>query len=377
MTTPPVTTPKPNVKKIIGVALLTRVFMDTSVQIFFPFLSIIANGMGVSAVRLGQLTSLRNITGLVSPLFGVLGDKIGYRRVMQFGLINAGIGMVIFGTSNSLWQAALGMVVIGAGSFSYVPSLQAYMSAQLPYHVRARGMGLVEWGWALSGILGAYSVGQLINISSWRMPFFVLGGMLVGFGIGYSWLPEVERDPNAPTPNWRFWQLDGNTSAWANMFVSALIMFSGLHIFIAYGLWFSTEYGLEAVQLGTMALFLGVADLVGSSLVSLFTDHLGKRRSVMLGSVLMACFCVLLLWLNQSLLLVAVGLCLVRFAFEFMVVSNISLVSEQMPAQRGKILALSSAFALMGSTMAGLTGPPAYESFGVLGWQFPPCLRHC
>jgi predicted MFS family arabinose efflux permease len=291
---------------------------------------------------------------------------------MQFGLIVSGIGMGIFGTSNSLWQAALGMVFIGIGGFAYVPTLQAYMSAQLPYDLRARGIGLVEWGWALSGIVGAYLTGQLISVSGWRMPFFLLGGALIGFGIGYRWLPEAPRSPFAAPPNWQFWQLDGNMSAWANVVVTALIMFSGVHLFIAYGLWFSTEYGLTAVQLGTLALILGIADLTGSSLVSLFTDRLGKRRSVIAGTFLMALMCGLLLWLNQSLLLVSVGLVLVRFSFEFSVVSNLSLVSEQMPAERGKMMALSAAFALIGTTISGLTGPAAYEIFGVAGLAIPP-----
>jgi predicted MFS family arabinose efflux permease len=325
MTSPPLTTKKPNVKKIIGVALLTRIFTDTGMQIFFPFLSVIASGMGVSAVRLGQLTSLRNITGLFSPFFGALADRIGFRLVMQFGLINAGIGMFIFGTSNSLWQAALGMLVIGIGSFAFVPALQAYMSAQLPYQIRARGMGIVEWGWALSGIIGAYTAGLLIDLSSWRLPFFVLGGALIGLGIGYRWLPQVARDSHAPPPNWRFWELDGNTSAWANVVVTGLLMYSGMHIFITYGLWFSTEYGLTALRLGTLALLLGITDLVGSSLVSLFTDWFGKWRSVFLGLMMMVATFPLLLWLDQSLVWVMVGLGVVRFAFEFSFVSNFCL----------------------------------------------------
>ena len=61
------------------------------------------------------------------------------------------------------------------------------------------------------------------------------------------------------------------------------------------------------------------------------------------------------------------GIALTRSAFEFGIVSHISLISEQAPNQRGKMMALAAAFVLAGGTVANLTGPWLYEQFGVQG----------
>ena len=47
----------------------------------------------------------------------------------------------------------------GLGIACFVPNLHAYLSARLPYSLRARGLGMVEYSWALTGIIGAVALG--------------------------------------------------------------------------------------------------------------------------------------------------------------------------------------------------------------------------
>lgn len=61
------------------------------------------------------------------------------------------------------------------------------------------------------------------------------------------------------------------------------------------------------------------------------------------------------------------GLILARFAFEFTVVGQIALVSEQAPAHREKMMTLAAAAALLGSSAAGLVGPWVYDQFQATG----------
>ena len=53
--------------------------------------------------------------------------------------------------------------------------------------------------------------------------------------------------------------------------------------------------------------------------------------------------------------------------FEFNIVSHFPLLSEQAPAQRGKVMTLGSAFSLIGGTVAGFTGPWLLVNVGVAG----------
>lgn len=373
-----------SVSRLLAIGLTTRLLLDTGIQLFFPFLPTIADGLNTTAVVLGRLVSVRSSTGLLSPLFGVLADRRGYRPVMRLGLLLAGIGYLLVGVSSNLWTAAVGMFLAGVGTFAFVPTIQAYLSARLPYHRRARGIGVLEYAWALAGILGLSLIGLLIEATSWRVPLYLIGGGLLATAVLYSALPSAQTQPVqtasrstqtrfSPRRLRAFFQLGSNQrSAWMVIAGQGLIMGAAMHLFINYGSWLEADYALSPGALGRVALILGVADLGGSGLVSLAVDWFGKRRSVFVGTAVAAAGFLLLPWLNTSLATAVVGLVLVRFAFEFSVVSNMALLSEQSPTMRGKLMTLGAASALLGSTIAGLTGPLAFARFDLWGLSLAP-----
>lgn len=365
-----------SVNRLIIVGVITRLVTDTAVQFFFPFLPVIAEGLRTSTVAAGRLVSLRSSMGLLSPLFGSWANQRGYRTVMRFGLLMAAVGYLIVGLSNSVWLAAIGMVLGGLGTFSFVPILQAYLSAKLPFHRRARGLGMLEYSWALAGIVGLYLVGLLIDATSWREPLFVMSGLLLVAFLGYGRLPGTNKTQKPPVEPSRFtfrslanfFELGANKqSAYAVLLVVSLNMMAAMNIFISYGTWLDREYALDPTQLGTVALILGIADLSGSVLMSLVGDKFGLRRSVVVGTLFTAVGYALLPMFNQGVLLAVMGLIIARFGFEYTVVALIALVSEQAPAHRGKMMTLAAAAALLGSSTAGLFSPWVYDQFQVLG----------
>ena len=365
-----------SVNRLIFLGLITRLVTDTAVQIFFPFLPVIAEGLRSNSVAVGRLVSLRSATGLLSPAFGALADLRGYRFTMRLGLLLGAVGYLIIGLSTNLWLAAVGMVMGGLGTFAFVPTLQAYLSTRLPFNKRARGLGTLEYAWALSGIFGLYLVGLLIDAYGWRVPMFLLSGLMMVSFVGYGRLPAARHAEKATAVPGRFsWQAvrtffnlgQNRRSAWAVLLVATCNMLAAMNIFITYGTWLAQEYKLGAVELGTVALILGIADLSGSVLMSLFGDKIGLRRGVLAGTVLATVGYGLLPLMNQGVVLAVIGLILSRFAFEFTVVGVIALVSEQAPAYRGKMMTLAAAAALLGSSIAGFIGPWVYENYQVTG----------
>ncbi len=108
--------PALSLPRLLGMGLGTRMVIDTSVQIFGPFLELIARGMGISIITLGWLNGLRNMMGLATPLVGVLADRIGYRVVMRVSLWMGGGGLILFAVGQQLWLNALGIIVWGSAS---------------------------------------------------------------------------------------------------------------------------------------------------------------------------------------------------------------------------------------------------------------------
>lgn len=382
--------------RLMAVSISTRLFIDTTVQIFSPFLAIFAQGLGVSVVTMGQLLSLRSIVGLVTPLIGTLADRYGYRRMMRLMILTIVGGLLLLGGSQRLATAIAGMLLMGIGLSGFVPILHAYLSTRLPYAIRARGLGILEYSWALAGILGLYAMGQLIAASNWRAPLFVLAGGLAVMWVLLGILPSARYHRHAVTVTVTsatepvftsinlltlfkqirtFFDLGSQArSAYGAIGVGMTFFFTGMQLFVTYGAWLNLEYGLGAAELGIVALILGCFDLVASVSVSLFTDRLGKLRSVLMGIIGVMIGYALIPFLNVSVVGAVVGIALTRMCFEFSIVSHLSLVSEQVPEHRGKIMSLAATFTLIGSTVATLTGPWLYANQGVWGLTWSSLL---
>ena len=376
------TSPAPDIAipRLLGLGMGTRFLIDTGQQYFNSFLPIVAAGLGLSTVVLGRLVGLRSLLGIVAPLFGVLADRYGYRLMMRIALVLVAAGTLLFAANTSLAWATVAMILWGMGGAGFIPTLHAYLSARLPYARRARGIGIVEYAWALASIVGLSAAGLLIAATgSWRAPLFVLGIALLGAVVALGQLPTARAGSStAPTPKHpplrltrssvtQFWRLGDNArSSWSLIVGIGFLFFSAVQIMIAHGAWLSDAYGLGAAQLGTVALIFGVVDLGGSGGVSLVTDRLGKRRSVLLGAAVAMAGYALLPVLNVGLVAAVAGLAVARLGFEFAIVAGIPLLSEQIPAQRAKVLTLSTANVSIAGALAGVSGPWLYERLGVL-----------
>lgn len=367
----------------MATAMSARLILDIATQIFNPFLPIIAAGLNASVVDTGRLVSLRSAMGLVAPLFGALADRIGYRIVMQIGLVTNGAGMIWVASSNSALGAAPGMVLAGLGMACFLPNLQAYLSARLPYTRRARGLGMLEYTWALTGIVGLSLIGLLISLAGWRAPFYILGMGMFIMAFVFRALPPSATGPitigpeseQAPPPFKlngvsirRFFDLGAQArSAYTAIAVSALNTYSALQLILIHGAWLNAEYGLGPVELGQVAIVLGVFDLVASVSVSLFTDRFGKRRSVIVGSTGALVGYLAVPIFNVGLVPAIGVLAFIRGFFEFAIVANFPLLSEQAPERRGKVMTLNAAASLGAATIAGLTTPLIFTEYGING----------
>lgn len=407
---------------ILAACVATRLVVDTSIQLFYSFLQIIALGMGLNVVVLGRFLSLRSAVGLSAPLFGNAADRYGYLRVMRLALVLAAAGTFLLGSGGGFWSVAAGMVLSGMGLTGFMPTVQAYISAQLPFAQRARGIGILEYSWALAGILGLSLMGLLFDRFSWQIPFLVLGAAILAAWALLGFLPKAPRGADTPlagngaetgearaaiptvngipedaagqkvrpalAPQFStvvaravrnftaLFDLGSNRrSAYAVIGANCLFLFGQGHVLIAHGVWLQNEYGLTASALGLAALAQGAAELIGAVLVSLITDRVGKKRSFQAGILGSLLFYIALPIVNRGLWPVIGALLLLRFAYEYGLVSAIALITEQAPDRRGKVISLAVAINLLGVTLTGFTGPWMYTHFGV--WGLGPVSAVC
>ncbi|MBK8049054.1 MAG: MFS transporter [Anaerolineales bacterium] len=163
---------------------------------------------------------------------------------------------------------------------------------------------------------------------------------------------------------------ENNVSTYATIVAGSLSYFAAMQLMVAHGAWLQSQYGLGPAQLGLVAFVFGWFDLAASVCVSLFTDRIGKKRSVLLGIMGSLVGYAMIPFLNLSVIVATVSIAVTRMFFEFNIVSHFPLLSEQAPDERGKVMTLGSAVALLGGSLAGFTGPWLLVNRGVsaLAW---------
>jgi predicted MFS family arabinose efflux permease len=283
---------------------------------------------------------IRSLTGLAGPLFGIMADRFGRRRLMAIGLFTQSVGVIGLAISNG-WWSVIPIFFYGICLSAYVPAQQAYVSDQVVYARRGRVLAAVEFSWALSGIVALPIVGWLIDNYGWRTPLLLLGIFSLVFGlVVWFTLPTTDHVSSQQLDFAKMKKVFLKPGVLASVMVG-MLMFFGIMIFSTiWSIWLTADFGLTATTLGLVATVIGSAELVGSGISSLFIDRIGKRRGSILGLFFTSIAFALLPFTQGSLLLAIGGLVILGIGAEFCVVSLLPLYSEQAPEARATTFAL-------------------------------------
>lgn len=340
--------------QIMAVVFLARFTVDTGTRSLYPFIPQISAGLGLTVVGFSWLIFLRAMAGLAGPIFGLLADRYGRRNIMTIGLICQAAGVAGLALSSG-WWTLLPIILFGLSLAAFLPAEQAYVSDRVAYEKRGRALAAIEFSWAMAGIVSLPVIGWLIDAFNWRTPFFLLALLsLAGAILVWRWLPAVDHRSRLGLDWAGVWAVCRRPNILAAIGVGLLLFVAVSSFITLWSIWLSADFGLAATALGLVATGIGVAELGGSVLSSLFIDRLGKRRGSQLGLGLMA-FAFLLLPLTQTSLSVAVaGLIVLGIINEFTIVSLLPLYSEQAPEARATVFSLVAA----GISIGAAAGSP-------------------
>lgn len=347
-----------------------RVIVNTGFRMVYPFLPVIARGLGVPLETAAVALTVRHGVGFAGPLFGSIADVRGRR----FAIVLAGGLLVAGGVLAGLWTTiagfTLGILLIGAGKMIYDPAVQAYVGDRVPYARRGRALAVVELAWSLSFLLGMPVAGFLIARTSWNWPFVAFAVlMLTGTLILARRIPNDAAAENVQRPRWRdvFSGLLSSRVTVAALIFGMLITFANEIVNIVFGTWLEVGFGLAVTGLGLSAAVIGMAELAGEGLVATVSDRIGLKRAVAIGLTGNVIAGLLLPALGVSRAAALVGLFLFYLTFEYLLVSSIPLMSEISPAARATMLAGFAASASIGRALGALLASPIFQNWGILG----------
>jgi sugar phosphate permease len=270
-----------------------------------------------SGAALGSLAAMYYYvyTAMQIPA-GVLADTLGARMGVAVGCLVAGAGSMLFGLAPSIEVASVGRLLVGLGvSVVFVGLMRSNTQW---FSERRYGFisGVTLLLGNLGSILAAGPLALLLGVTSWRSVFMVMGALsLIIAGltlwlvrnrpedVGLPSMRELDGKPPHPERH-RHWLLDlkgvlTTAAVWPSFFVMFGVTGS---LFAFAGLWgvplMRDLYGLDRSGASAYTTLALAGFAVGCLIMGWLSDHLGRRKPVMVG----ACVLSLLAWLALILL---------------------------------------------------------------------------
>jgi len=340
---------------------ITRVIINTLHRMVYPFLAVLARGVGVDLVSMSYALTARSLVGSVGPFAATVADRRGRRFGMLFGigLFTLGTAIVVF------WPTfpalVLSIILSTLGKYIFDPSMQAYLGDRIPYARRGRTIAVTEFGWSLAFILGIPLVGFLISRYGWMAPFplMALLGVLIFAGL-FGMLPKDGKPAGTNRSRDTFKVILTSVPALAGLAVGLFSSAGNEVVNLIFGVWLEDSFGLQIAALGAASAVIGLSELVGEGLVAAFVDRLGKPRAIGLGLAANCLAALAFLFLGRTQAGAMVGLFFFYITFEFTLVSIIPLMTELLPSARATLMAFNVAALSLGRALGDLLAPRLY-----------------
>jgi predicted MFS family arabinose efflux permease len=174
-----------------------------------------------------------------------------------------------------------------------------------------------------------------------------------------AWMLPKDPAPRAGNPGfWRnFRTVFAYPPAIAALVMAALYTAANEVISVVYGVWVEQAFALSIASLGATALVIGISELGGETLVTAFTDKIGKRKALAIGLVANCLASLALPIFGRWLPGAVICLFLFYLTFEFTIVSGIPMMSEILPSARATMMASHMAVIAIGRSVGDLLAP--------------------
>ena len=353
----------------VAVFVFVRVVISTTFRMVYPFLSIFAKGMGVDLRTFSYAITARSLMGLISPFLASVADSRGRKTGMLIGTITytIAISLIVIWPTYTAFFIALSLAFIGY--LIFIPSMQAYLGDRVPYEKRGRVLGITEFAWSLSAIIGIPLVGFIIAQAGWLAPFplIVLLGALSFLLL--AWMLPKDTAPKEGEAGFlkNLGKVFSYPPAIAALAMAGLYSAANETVTLVYGVWVEQAFALSIASLAATALAIGISEFGGEVLVTMFTDKIGKRKAIVIGLIGNCLAALALPFFGRWMVGAMLSLFLFYLTFEFTLVSGIPLMTEILPPARATMMAAHMAVIALGRSVGDLLAPSLFTHSAIPG----------
>lgn len=346
-----------NKKSMMYLAISNLFLVFLGVGLVIPVIPQLKDEMNFSGTTMGMMISIFAITQLLmSPVAGILSDKMGRKKIIATGMIIFSISELLFGLAQSKNGFYVSRGLGGIAAALIMPAVTAYVADMTTIAERPKAMGIVSA--AISGgfIIGP-GVGGLIAYLGIRAPFYAASLLsLIGFILTLMVLKEPEKNIQKVSESVKGSILSTlKRPIFASLFAIILISSFGLQAFEAiYSIMASSNFSFTT---GEIAMIITVSGIIALICQVFFFDaivqKIGEIRLIQLTFFASGVFIAIIAF-TKSHLVVVLSTFVVFLAFDLFRPAVTTYLSKHAGNQQGMINGLNSTFTSFGNILGPL-----------------------
>ena len=254
--------------------LFSAIFLAMVVAVMLgPLLVELAEDFNTSVAVAGQLSTATALSwAITAPLVGPVSDTYGRRPVLLMGLALMAMGILGSVLAWNFGSLLVFRVITGVGGAMVPPTILAVVADTFPPERRGKVMG-----WVGSSINAGIGFGVPISaflsgVGGWRMPFYVIGSLLlVLWVLLWVWFPKSQHPQGRSFAF--FSHLRGASSSrvfWYLLAANSLHIaaYAGMIVYLAAYLiqTYNLETGATVLPLTMVAIGLVMGALIGGQM---------------------------------------------------------------------------------------------------------------
>jgi MFS family permease len=268
----------PAPRRLLAIALATSVASTSGTSFIYPVLPVLAGDLHVDATRIGLAMAVLTMPGIVlAPLFGIIADLKGRRRLLIFGLTLFAIGGAAAAAAPTYGWFLICRTLQGIGMSALLPLTIVLISDILSEEREIHGQGLKVVIDRI-GMIGLPLLGGLLAAISWRAAFLAYVAILPVALAAFLFMPETGTRHSGGFAQY----LRDTARALRERRLRVAFVTGFVRFFLDYGLYtylpllLSLQYGASALTAGwTIAASAG-----GSILTATAVGHLYRLFAV-------------------------------------------------------------------------------------------------
>jgi len=161
-----------------GIVSLVAVFgfEGIAVSAVMPVAAADLNAISNYAVAFTSFT-MASLLGVTFA--GLWADHIGVKKIVTLAIITLGIGSLIAGFAPNIHVLTLGRSVQGFALGIDLVTMYVVIGRMYPEALRPKALGMLAAAWVVPGLVGPGIAGLMVEVSSWRMTFWIVPLLLI------------------------------------------------------------------------------------------------------------------------------------------------------------------------------------------------------